>query len=121
MHHIYPHADGRYVDAIIHGDPADEESGCLTFLDGSHKLGPLEHVRESSLHLPQDQYRLEDAVSSPAGSGDVVLFSVWTIHGSALNHRSSIRVHGVRPKIEDVTIDVYSHWGRRAQAPQDED
>ncbi len=145
-HPFYPHADGRYVDAIIHVDPADEESGCLKFLDGSHKLGPLEHIREGSPHLPQDRYRLEDAVSCPADSGDVVLFSIWTIHGSALNRRPrwrrvvrvgyrnphnlqlggqamgrpGIMVHGVRPKIAGVTIDVYGTWGRQAQAPRDD-
>ncbi|MDE2815577.1 MAG: phytanoyl-CoA dioxygenase family protein, partial [Chloroflexota bacterium] len=82
---FYPHQDGRYIDAIVHVDGADETSGCLKFLEGSHKLGPLEHSREGSPHLDQNVYRLEDATSVPADPGDVVLFSIWTIHGSALN------------------------------------
>jgi ectoine hydroxylase-related dioxygenase (phytanoyl-CoA dioxygenase family) len=144
---FYPHADNRYVDAIVHIDSADEEGGCLKFLDGSHRLGPLEHIRVGSPHLPQDQYRIEDAVSCPAESGDVVLFSIHTIHGSALNRRPrwrrvvrvgyrnphnrqtggqamgrpGIMVHGVRPKVEGVTLDVYGNWGKQAQAPRDDD
>ena len=71
---FYPHQDGRYIDAILHIDTADETSGCLKFLEGSHKLGPLEHSREGSPHLDQNVYRLQDAVSVPADPGDVVLF-----------------------------------------------
>ena len=84
---FYPHEDGRYIDAILHVDDADEDSGCLKFLDGSHKLGPLVHNMEGSPHLDQLKYRIEDAVSCPAQAGDVVFFSIHTIHGSSLNRR----------------------------------
>jgi len=143
---FYPHQDGRYIDAIIHVDSADETSGCLKFLKGSHKLGPLEHIREGSPHLDQSVYRIEDAVSCPAESGDVVLFSIWTIHGSALNRqprwrrvvrigyrnphnlqlsgqamgRPGMMVHGVRPKTEGQTIDVYGNWSQKATAPKED-
>ena len=135
-HPFYPHEDGRYIDSIIHIDTANEANGCLKFLKGSHKLGALEHVRIGSPHLPPDEYRIEDAVSCPADSGDVVLFSIHTVHGSALNTTSEwrrlvrlgyrnphnrqvggqgmghpgIMVHGVRPKVEGVTISVYGNW-----------
>jgi ectoine hydroxylase-related dioxygenase (phytanoyl-CoA dioxygenase family) len=49
------HADPGYVDAIIHLDPAPEEAGCLRFIPGSHRTGPLEHIREGAPHLPTDQ------------------------------------------------------------------
>jgi ectoine hydroxylase-related dioxygenase (phytanoyl-CoA dioxygenase family) len=133
---FYPHADGRYIDAIIHIDEANEANGCLKFLAGSHKLGPLEHVKIGSPHLPPETYRLQDAVSCPAKSGDVVLFSIYTIHGSALNGtpnwrrlvrlgyrnpankqvggqalgRPGVMVVGKRPKIDGVNIDVYGNW-----------
>lgn len=132
-HPFYPHADGRYIDAILHVDGADEDGGCLKFLDGSHKLGALEHIREGSPHLDQTVYRIEDAVSCPAEPGDVVFFGIHTIHGSSLNRRPrwrrvmrlgyrnphnvqtsgqgfgrpGIMVHGVRPKIEGQKVDVY--------------
>jgi phytanoyl-CoA hydroxylase len=135
---FYPHADGRYIDALVHVDNADEQSGCLKFLDGSHKLGKLKHITgpDHEPFLPTDQYRLEDAVSVPARSGDVILFHLWTVHGSALNRsgrwrrlvrvgyrdprnlqlggaaigRPGLIVKGVRPKIEGVEISVYGNW-----------
>lgn len=133
---FYPHSDGRYIDAIIHIDDATEENGCLKFLQGSHKLGALEHVKIGSPHLPPAEYQLADAVSCPAKSGDVVLFSIYTVHGSALNTtpewrrlvrvgyrnprnrqtggqalgRPGVMVHGVRPKLGDEKINVYGNW-----------
>jgi phytanoyl-CoA hydroxylase len=130
---FYPHQDGRYIDAILHVDGADEDGGCLKFLDGSHKLGPLQHSTEGSPHLDQNVYRLEDAVSVPAEPGDVVFFSIHTIHGSALNRkptwrrvmrlgyrdphnrqlsgqgygRPGLMVHGLRPKLDDTPLSVY--------------
>jgi len=132
---FYPHADNRYVDALVHVDDADERSGCIKFLAGSHRLGKLEHIMGEGVspHLPTDTYRIEDAVSVPAKSGDVVLFSLWTIHGSAVNHsgrwrrivrlgfrdpnnrqeggqglnRPGYMVRGVRPKLDWQEIKVY--------------
>lgn len=140
---FYTHSDGRYLDTLVHLDNADEESGCIKFLPGSHRLGPLKHILgpDTAPHLPTEQYRLEDAVSLPAKAGDVVVFSIWTIHGSAVNHsgrwrrlvrmgyrdprnaqvagqamgRPGIIVKGVRPKIEDQVVDVYGNW-RPAEA-----
>ena len=96
MHQDYPfyeHQGPAYVDAIAHIDAATEENGCLKFLGGSHRDGPLEHIRgeHSSPHLPTDRYRLEDAVSVPADAGDVVLFSYLTVHGSAPNRTNRWR------------------------------
>ncbi|MBI2942038.1 MAG: phytanoyl-CoA dioxygenase family protein [Chloroflexi bacterium] len=139
---FYPHENGAYVDAIVHVDTTNEENGCLKFLAGSHSLGPLEHIREGSPHLPTDEFRIEDAVSCPAEAGDVVLFSIYTVHGSALNRSPRIRrlvrlgyrdpanrqiggqamgrpglmVHGVRPKLEGVTINPYGLWTQPALA-----
>ncbi len=135
---FYPHEDGRYVDALVHLDDADESSGCIKFLEGTHKLGKLEHIMGpgTAPHLPTDQYHLEDAVSVPAKAGDVVVFYLWTIHGSSLNHsghwrrlvrlgfrdprnrqvggqalgRPGLMVKGLRPKIEGAEVDVYGNW-----------
>ena len=135
---FFPHADNRYVDCLVHLNDADENSGCIKFLAGSHKNGKLEHITGAGTapHLPTDDYRLEDAVSVPARAGDVVLFTLWTIHGSAVNHspdwrrlvrlgfrdprnlqergqamgRPGLLVKGVRPKIKDVEVNVYGNW-----------
>jgi hypothetical protein len=130
---FYPHQDGRYIDAILHVDGADDDSGCLKFLDRSHTLGALQHNMTGSPHLDQTVYRLEDAVSVPADPGDVVFFSIHTIHGSALNRkprwrrvmrlgyrdphnrqlsgqgygRPGLMVYGRRPKLDDTALSVY--------------
>lgn len=139
MHQDYPfyaHETGAYVDALVHVDAATEENGCLKFLQGSHHLGPLEHILEGAPHLPPDQYRLADAVSCPAEAGDVILFSIYTIHGSNLNRtaqwrrlvrlgyrnpanrqlagqalgRPGLMVAGVRPKVAGLEIKPYGPW-----------
>ena len=135
---FYPHSDGRYLDALIHLDDATEENGCIKFLAGSHKLGPLEHISgpETSPHLPTDKFRLQDAVSVPAKAGDVVVFHLWTVHGSNVNRsrnwrrlvrvgfrdprnrqqggqafgRPGLMVRGLRPKVEGVDVNVYGNW-----------
>lgn len=82
---FFGHERDTYIDAILHIDDTPEESGCLRFIPGSHKGGPLEHIRNGAPHLPTDTYRLGDCVPVPAKAGDLVLFCLWTIHGSDLN------------------------------------
>ena len=88
---FYPHTTGAYIDVLVHLDDTCHENGEIRFLDGSHKLGPLEHIvaddhgTRTSPFLPVEQYRLEDTVPVPARRGDVVLFSILTVHGSYIN------------------------------------
>jgi ectoine hydroxylase-related dioxygenase (phytanoyl-CoA dioxygenase family) len=142
---FFEHEDGlRYCDTLVHLDDADETSGCIKFLRGSHKLGPLKHILgpETAPHLPTERFKLEDAISVPAKAGDVVVFSLWTIHGSNVNHsgnwrrlvrmgyrhpenrqvagqamgRPGVIVRGVRPKIEGQQISVYGNWATPQKA-----
>ena len=93
MHQDYPfyaHEGPGYIDALLHIDDATVANGCLKFLPGSHKLGPLPHIgrvdsKDTRPHLPVDEYRLADAVPVPANAGDVVFMSYLTIHGSDPN------------------------------------
>jgi ectoine hydroxylase-related dioxygenase (phytanoyl-CoA dioxygenase family) len=126
---FYRHEGPGYIDALVHIDDATSENGCLKFIPGSHKRGHLEHILQMpdgtgcSPHLPTDQYRLQDAVECPAESGDVVAFSIYTVHGSEINRtdrwrrlvrigyrdprnlqiggqsrgRAGLMVHGLRP------------------------
>lgn len=87
---FYPHTDGRYVDVLVHLDDTFHENGEIRFLDGSHKLGRLEHITKTEAgpctpHLPTDKYRLEDTVPAPAKAGDIVCFNIYTVHGSYIN------------------------------------
>jgi phytanoyl-CoA hydroxylase len=100
MHQDYPfyeHADGRYIDALVHLDDTFHENGEIRFLAGSHKLGKLPHVLKNpdgtpcTPHLPFAEYKLEDTVPVPAKRGDVVLFHLYCIHGSYINQTKEPR------------------------------
>lgn len=93
---FYIHTNGRYVDVLVHLDDTFHENGEIRFLDGSHKLGALKHITETAdgpctPHLPWEQYKLEDTTPVPAKRGDVVLFSIYTIHGSHINQTKQPR------------------------------
>ena len=95
-HPFYPHENGQYVDVLVHLDDTSHENGEIRFLAGSHKEGPLSHITETaegpcSPHLPTDIYRLEDTTPVPAMRGDVVCFSIYTVHGSYINTTSKPR------------------------------
>lgn len=87
---FYAHENGEYVDALVHLDDTNAENGEIRFLAGSHKLGAIKHITETEQgpctpHLPFEQYSLESTVPVPAKKGDLVLFSIHTIHGSYIN------------------------------------
>jgi len=93
---FYEHTNGRYVDVLVHLDDTSHANGEIRFLAGSHKEGALSHITETpegpcSPHLPTDRYRLEDTVPVPAKRGDVVLFNLYTVHGSYLNTTDKVR------------------------------
>ncbi|NUQ00992.1 MAG: phytanoyl-CoA dioxygenase family protein [Armatimonadetes bacterium] len=93
---FYQHTDGRFIDVLVHLDDTCHANGEIRFLAGSHRLGHLEHVTQTeegpcSPHLPTDAYRLEDTVPVPARRGDVVLFNIYTVHGSYLNATDRVR------------------------------
>jgi phytanoyl-CoA hydroxylase len=98
---FYDHQDDRYVDVLVHLDDTCHANGEIRFLDGSHKLGPLDHItsfinasgqrEECTPHLPPDRYRLQDTTPVPASAGDIVIFNIYTIHGSYMNTTSEMR------------------------------
>jgi len=88
---FYEHTNGSYIDVLVHLDDTNHANGEIRFLDGSHKMGALKHITQNpdgtpcTPHLPVDQYRLEDTVPVPAKRGDLVIFNIYTIHGSHIN------------------------------------
>jgi ectoine hydroxylase-related dioxygenase (phytanoyl-CoA dioxygenase family) len=93
---FYEHKDGRYVDVLVHLDDTSHANGEIRFLAGSHKQGAIKHVTMTEQgpctpHLPFEQYSLESTVPVPAKRGDVVCFSIHTIHGSYINTTDKAR------------------------------
>jgi phytanoyl-CoA hydroxylase len=94
MHQDYPyfpHERDTMMAAIVHFDDAPLEKGCVRVVPGSHKLGPLEHLRDGGHHLPVEQYPVSEATPVPAGPGDVLFFTYLTIHGSGVNESREAR------------------------------
>lgn len=93
---FYKHEDDRYVDVLVHLDDTNARNGEIRFLDGSHRLGSLEHITRTpdgpcTPHLPTETYDLKDSVAVPARRGDVVVFNINTIHGSYINRTNRVR------------------------------
>ena len=90
-----PHQDAAYyaadqpdyLIAMVHLHPTTTENGALRFLPESHTRGLLEHNRKGKAHLPE--YDVADLVEVCAQPGDVVLCSIYTVHGS-LPNRSTV-------------------------------
>ena len=129
---FYDHADDRYVDVLVHLDDTCHANGEIRFLEGSHKLGRLEHVRRDEQgngctpHLPPEAYRLEDTVPVPAEAGDVVVFNILTVHGSHMNTtdrpRRLVRVGYKHPDNAQLSGQSQNRpgwiaWGRREKGP----
>ena len=100
MHQDYPfyeHADGRYVDVLVHLDDTFHENGEIRFLAGSHKRGKIPHILQfpdgspCAPHLDTGEFKLEDTAPVPAKRGDVVVFHLYCIHGSYINQTKSPR------------------------------
>ena len=125
---FYQHEGFGYVDAIIHLDDTNDENGGLRFIPGSHKDGHIEHVTEVdgkpvTPHLPTDTWNLDATEGCDAEAGDVIAFSIYSVHGSYVNRtdrwrrlvrvgyrdpankqiagqsigRAGLMVHGIRP------------------------
>jgi ectoine hydroxylase-related dioxygenase (phytanoyl-CoA dioxygenase family) len=94
MHQDYPyfrHEKDTMMAAIIHFDDAPLEKGCVRVVPGSHKMGPLEHLREGGHHLPVERFPVAEATPVPAKAGDVLFFTYLTIHGSGVNTSQDAR------------------------------
>jgi phytanoyl-CoA hydroxylase len=93
---FYQHETGAFAAVLVHLDDTNAANGEIRFLDGSHKMGHLEHITRTaqgpcSPHLPTDVYRLEDTTPVPAKRGDVVCFNIYTVHGSYINTTDKAR------------------------------
>jgi len=98
---FYDHQDDRYVDVLVHLNDTCHANGEIRFVDGSHKLGPMEHItsfvndkgerEECTPHLPWERFPMQDTVPVPALAGDIVIFNIYTVHGSYVNTTNEMR------------------------------
>ena len=98
---FYDHQDGRYVDVLVHLNDTCHANGEIRFAAGSHKNGPLHHITSyvdesgktvsCTPHLPWNQLPLEETMPVPAKAGDIVIFNIYTVHGSYMNTTSEMR------------------------------
>ncbi|MDE2994294.1 MAG: phytanoyl-CoA dioxygenase family protein [Chloroflexota bacterium] len=67
-------------------DPSLLENGCMTAIPGSHKRGPLPHVRVTDDYIiPDKHYEPDDVVAIPMEPGSGLFFHSLLLHGTAEN------------------------------------
>lgn len=94
LHQDYPHFphEGRSMMlGALFLDDANEESGCLGVVPGSHYRGPLPIVGAYEKYLDPAAYPLDALTPLPAARGSVLLMNYLTIHGSPRNCSGSAR------------------------------
>lgn len=98
-----PHQDGYYfmlepceaVTMWLALENADEESGCVRYVRGSHKRGMREHARTETIGFSQGIVDYPTDVDStheaafPAKPGDVLVHDALTIHRAGRNSSAS--------------------------------
>ncbi len=75
---------------------ADESAGCLHLVPWSHQDGLAFHcagpnASTPGLHIPEDRFRVEDAVPIPMRRGSALFMHRLTCHGSLPNRSDRIR------------------------------
>jgi len=86
----FPHTQHTMSAAIFRFNDAPIGKGCVRFVPGYHRLGPIPTNTPDASPLPE-QYPIEDAAPVPAKAGDMVFFKYLTIHGSGINTSTEAR------------------------------
>ena len=84
----YHHINPSQYNAMLAIDAADEANGCIRFVPGSHKAGPIDHKDFGTREFNKG---LEGSITDRENRairmepGDIVIFGALIIHGSAPN------------------------------------
>ena len=103
--HAYRNLDTSYVQTGLAIDPHIPESGCLRFIPGSHRQGPLKldcSVRALGASMQDEALEAvglsaADAIDVVLDPGDLALWSPYLVHGSGENrsaHRRRFYING---------------------------
>lgn len=130
------------LSAWVSFNDANELSGCVRYIPGSHRWPPPEHeFRPHPNNLAGDGRTVVGvdegkAVSAVLQAGQVVFHHESVIHGSGPNHADHPRVgfviHYVAPHVRDTLLDLptamlvrgndsYGYWGRDPEPKVDFD
>jgi len=115
------HQDNAYFsthnpDAVIGTwialDDAAVENGCMHFLPGGHRLGPLRHHHTSDCEILPDRFDRTKAVPVPLRAGGIIFFHGNIPHQTPPNHsnlrRRALQFHyraASNPKVDRPTYD----------------
>jgi phytanoyl-CoA hydroxylase len=86
-----PHTNTDLVAAFVYLDDATVENGCMAFVPGSHRLGPLSHYDEAAGEFTstcQESARalaLAEPVALPVRAGGISLHHCLVLHSSYPN------------------------------------
>lgn len=96
---IYPGIEDRYIQTIIAIDPVTEKSGAIKFVLGSHKLGRLDLLppdragfRTFRGEFSDDRLAQLPVKSIELEPGDMLVWSLLTVHGSGPNRAAASRM-----------------------------
>ena len=88
---FFPHAGGRVLASILYLTDITEDMGPVKIFPGSHAGGPLETV-EGRPYLDDVAYPSDQAITMTGKAGDMVAFSINTVHMSGPNKSLMDRV-----------------------------
>ena len=90
MGNLYPDMATTFIAV----DPAHKNNGCLKIIEGSHKLGRVDHIGFDGVEparLDEIKKRIPETVVE-LDTGDMVNFHANTIHGSEDNNSNLSRL-----------------------------
>jgi ectoine hydroxylase-related dioxygenase (phytanoyl-CoA dioxygenase family) len=102
------------VSAWVALSPADETTGCMRMIPGSHRAGMAPHVeaKTEANVLSRGQTALADeaqAVACPLAPGQMSLHHGWTLHASAPNRGADRRIgfvmNFIRPSVRQTLLE----------------
>lgn len=94
---FYGHATPDLLICMVHLDDTYEANGPISFIPRPvAELRHIPHTKETDPenggpYMDPDEFKLEDAVSVDCKAGDVVIFNIFTIHGSGRNNTDAPR------------------------------
>ncbi|MCC6581212.1 MAG: phytanoyl-CoA dioxygenase family protein [Phycisphaeraceae bacterium] len=85
----------RQVTVWIAIDQATKENGCMQVIPGSHRRGLIEHHQLEDFQIDEAGIEKENIVFAEMEPGDVLIFSVLTLHASDTNHSPNPRLSAI--------------------------